>query len=106
MTKMDNKYYICIEAVRGKCDWVLCEHYKKHIKLFSIEPRTNIKKFCFENDYHKIYNKELASFDIRYPNMIRECAHILNPNCIEIGSLEYEMLKAIRKHEEEINEQS
>ena len=86
------KQYICIEKVKGNCSDAYCNHYRYHPQLFSIESKSNIKKFCFENGYHKIYNKEISNAGAR------ECADTLNPHCIEIGSLEYEMLKIIKEH--------
>ncbi len=90
------KQYICIEKVKGNCSDAYCWHYEYHPQQFSIEPKSNIKKFCFENGYHKIYNKE--SMSINSNAGARECAYSLNPHCIEVGSLEYEMLKIIKEH--------
>jgi hypothetical protein len=89
--------YICIEAMRGRCVKASCRHGRNHVKVFSYE-ELGKKTWCYENGYHKVYNKEEKS---RYKKnaRTRKCAGKWNPHCIEVGSLEHVMLKIIMESE-------
>jgi hypothetical protein len=81
------KDVICINFVRGICKGDLrnCNHYFPH------EPYTLIGGVsCKETIY---FNEEPSVKRLRY------CCQS-NTRCVEIGSLEYEMLRIIKEHEE------